>query len=118
MKSIAGFFFRTYGMTMVFATAVSCLSHSRSPLMAAYMFKTCKRDANGNFIEKKPNLYNRIMAVFPKTMDKARILPPYAFFRAFPPGVIVQIVLLVAVIYFTFFMVKEPHVSGTDAEER
>src|SRR5574344_13843 len=108
MKSIAGSMFRTYGMTMVFATAVSLLiTFTLTPLMAAYMFKARKRDADGNFIEKKPNLYSRIMGVFPKAMNKARDLYIRSLsFALSRPGVIVQFVALIAVIYFTFFMVK------------
>lgn len=44
MKSIVGIFFKTYGMTMVFATVVSLLvTFTLTPLMAAYLFKGKRR---------------------------------------------------------------------------
>jgi len=52
MKSIAGIFFRTFGLTMVFATFVSLLvTFTLTPLMAAYLFKGKKKDEFGNIIE-------------------------------------------------------------------
>ena len=75
MKSIAGIFFRTFGMTMVFATVVSLLiTFTLTPLMAAYLFKGKKKDENGNIIEEKPGCFAMIMNVFPTIMKGIRFI--------------------------------------------
>ncbi|MCQ2060262.1 MAG: efflux RND transporter permease subunit [Fibrobacter sp.] len=108
MKSIVGIFFRTYGMTMVFATFVSLLvTFTLTPLMAAYLFKGKKRDENGNIVEEKPGIIERITSFFPKILNGVRFLYLKTLsFCLSIPGVIFQVVALVAMLYFVGFMAK------------
>ena len=96
MKSVAGIFFRTYGLTMVFATFVSLLvTFTLTPLMAAYLFKGRKKDANGNLIEEKPTFFSRIAGIFPAIMNGIRFvyLKTLSFCLSVP-GVIFQVLAL------------------------
>lgn len=106
MKSIVGIFFRTYGMTMVFATFVSLLvTFTLTPLMAAYLFKGKKKDENGNIIEEKPGIIERITSFFPKCLNGIRwiYLKTLSFCLSIP-GVIFQVGALVAMIYGVYIM--------------
>jgi len=112
MKSIAGVFFKTYGMTMVFATVVSLLiTFTLTPLMAAYLFKGKKKDENGNIIEEKPGfigrIYGTVMGIFPACMKGIRFiyLKTLSFCLSIP-GVLFQIAAFVAIIYFVGIMAK------------
>lgn len=106
MKSIAGIFFKTYGMTMVFATLVSLLvTFTLTPLMAAYLFKGKKFDENGNVIEEKHNIivriFSAIMGIFPKCMNAVRFvyLKTLSFALSIP-GVFIQVGGLIALVMF------------------
>jgi HAE1 family hydrophobic/amphiphilic exporter-1 len=108
MKSIAGIFFRTFGLTMVFATFVSLLvTFTLTPLMAAYLFKGKKKDENGNIIEEKPSIIGRILALFPKALNGFRFvyLKTLSFCLSIP-GVLFQVVALVAGIFFVGVLAK------------
>ena len=108
MKSIAGIFFRTFGLTMVFATFVSLLvTFTLTPLMAAYLFKGKKRDANGNIIEEKPTLISRFLGLFPKALNGIRFvyLKTLSFCLSVP-GVLFQVVALAAGIFFVGLLAK------------
>lgn len=108
MKSIVGIFFKTYGMTMVFATVVSLIiTFTLTPLMAAYLFKGKKKDENGNIIEEKPSIFARILGVFPLVLNGIRFiyLKTLSFCLSIP-GVIFQVAALIAMIYFVGFMAK------------
>ncbi len=110
MKSIAGVFFRTYGLTMVFATLVSLLvTFTLTPLMAAYLFKGKKRDENGNIIEEKHNIivrvydatFGRLLGLFPLMMKGVRFVYIKTLsFALSIPGFLLQIVGLGALIVF------------------
>ncbi|MDO4947054.1 MAG: efflux RND transporter permease subunit [Fibrobacter sp.] len=112
MKSIVGIFFKTYGMTMVFATVVSLLiTFTLTPLMAAYLFKGKKRDENGNIIEEKPGIIGRffgaIMGIFPAIMNGVRFIYLKTLSFALSIfGVIFQVGALVAMVMFVGYMVK------------
>ena len=108
MKSIAGIFFRTFGLTMVFATFVSLLvTFTLTPLMAAYLFKGKKKDENGNIIEEKPGIISRILGLFPKFLNGIRFiyLKTLSFCLSIP-GVLFQVVALVAGIFFVGVLAK------------
>lgn len=108
MKSIAGIFFRTFGLTMVFATFVSLLvTFTLTPLMAAYLFKGKKKDENGNIIEEKPSILDRILSLFPKALNGIRFvyLKTLSFCLSVP-GVIFQVVALGAGIFFVGVLAK------------
>ncbi len=108
MKSIAGIFFRTFGLTMVFATFVSLLvTFTLTPLMAAYLFKGKKKDENGNIIEEKPSILDRILSLFPKALNGIRFvyLKTLSFCLSVP-GVIFQVVALGAGIFFVSVLAK------------
>ena len=108
MKSIAGIFFRTFGLTMVFATFVSLLvTFTLTPLMAAYLFKGKKKDENGNIIEEKPGIILRILGLFPKALNGIRFvyLKTLSFCLSIP-GVLFQVVALVAGIFFVGVLAK------------
>ena len=108
MKSIAGIFFRTFGLTMVFATFVSLLvTFTLTPLMAAYLFKGKKKDENGNIIEEKPGIISRILGLFPKALNGIRFvyLKTLSFCLSVP-GVIFQVVALGAGIFFVGVLAK------------
>ncbi len=108
MKSIVGIFFKTYGMTMVFATVVSLvITFTLTPLMAAYLFKGKKKDENGNIIEEKPGIIARIMSIFPTCLNGIRFiyLKTLGFCLSIP-GVIFQVGALVAMVYFVGYMAK------------
>lgn len=108
MKSIAGIFFRTFGLTMVFATFVSLLvTFTLTPLMAAYLFKGKKKDENGNIIEEKPSILDRIFSLFPKALNGFRFvyLKTLSFCLSVP-GVIFQVVALGAGIFFVGVLAK------------
>lgn len=108
MKSIAGIFFRTFGLTMVFATFVSLLvTFTLTPLMAAYLFKGKKKDENGNIIEEKPGIISRILGLFPKALNGIRFvyLKTLSFCLSIP-GVLFQVVALVAGIIFVGVLAK------------
>ena len=108
MKSIAGIFFRTFGLTMVFATFVSLLvTFTLTPLMAAYLFKGKKKDENGNIIEEKPSILDRILSLFPKALNGIRFvyLKTLSFCLSVP-GVLFQVVALGAGIFFVGVLAK------------
>lgn len=108
MKSIVGIFFKTYGMTMVFATVVSLLvTFTLTPLMAAYLFKGKKKDEFGNIIEEKPGIIQRITSFFPMCLNGVRFiyLKTLSFCLSIP-GVIFQVLALGAMIYFVGYMAK------------
>ena len=108
MKSIAGIFFRTFGLTMVFATFVSLLvTFTLTPLMAAYLFKGKKKDENGNIIEEKPSLISRFLGIFPKALNGIRFvyLKTLSFCLSVP-GVLFQVVALLATIFLVGVMAK------------
>lgn len=70
MKSTAGSMFRSFGLTMVFATFVSLLTtFTLTPLMAAYLFKGRERDANGELLPEKKSILGKIIGVFPWTLN-------------------------------------------------
>ncbi len=103
MKSIAGQFFRNYGLTVVFATVVSLLiTFTLTPLMAAYLFKGKKKDANGNIIEEKKSIIAKLLNLFPTVLNGFRFvyLKTLSFALSIP-GVIVQFLALVAIIFGT-----------------
>lgn len=108
MKSIAGIFFRTFGLTMVFATFVSLLvTFSLTPLMAAYLFKGKKKDEFGNIIEEKPGIIASALGIFPKVLNGVRFvyLKTLSFCLSIP-GVIFQVLALVGTIAFVGFLAK------------
>ena len=108
MKSIAGIFFRTFGLTMVFATFVSLLvTFTLTPLMAAYLFKGKKKDENGKIIEEKPSIVSRILGLFPKMLNGFRFvyLKTLSFCLSVP-GVLFQVVALGAGIFFVGILAK------------
>ncbi|MCQ2062786.1 MAG: efflux RND transporter permease subunit [Fibrobacter sp.] len=108
MKSIVGIFFKTYGMTMVFATFVSLLvTFTLTPLMAAYLFKGKKKDENGNIIEEKPGIFERITGFFPLCMNGIRFvyLKTLSFCLSIP-GVLFQVLALVGMLAFVGFLAK------------
>ena len=106
MKSIAGIFFRTFGLTMVFATLVSLLAtFTLTPLLAAYLFKGKKKDENGNIIEEKPSVVGRILGLFPTALNGIRFvyLKTLSFCLSIP-GVLFQVVALIAMLLFVGYM--------------
>ena len=108
MKSIVGIFFRTFGMTMVFATFVSLLvTFTLTPLMAAYLFKGKKKDENGNIIEEKPGFIGSLLGLFPKALNGVRFvyLKMLGFCLSIP-GVIFQVLALAATLYFVGTLAK------------
>jgi len=108
MKSIAGIFFRTFGLTMVFATFVSLLvTFTLTPLMAAYLFKGKKKDEFGNIIEEKPGIIASALGIFPKVLNGVRFiyLKTLSFCLSIP-GVIFQVAALVGTIMFVGFLAK------------
>ncbi len=109
MKSIAGIFFREYGMTMVFATFVSLLvTFTLTPLMAAYLFKGKKRNADGSFVEEKQSIVGKLLGLFPKAMNAFRVIYLKTLsFALSIPGVIFQAIALVAIIFATFILVTK-----------
>ena len=108
MKSIAGIFFRTFGMTMVFATFVSLLiTFTLTPLMAAYLFKGKKKDENGNIIEEKPGCFGMIMNIFPTIMNGIRFVYVKTLsFCLSILGVFVQIGAFLALLWFVGMTAK------------
>lgn len=108
MKSIVGIFFKTYGMTMVFATFVSLLvTFTLTPLMAAYLFKGKKKDENGNVIEEKPGIIERITHFFPLCLNGIRFIYLKTLsFCLSVPGFFFQVIAMVALIGFVGFMAK------------
>ena len=108
MKSIAGIFFRTFGLTMVFATFVSLLvTFTLTPLMAAYLFKGVKKDENGNIIEGHRTIGEKIFGIFPAFLNGVRFvyLKTLSFCLSIP-GVIFQVAALVGTIMFVGFLAK------------
>jgi HAE1 family hydrophobic/amphiphilic exporter-1 len=108
MKSIAGIFFRTFGLTMVFATFVSLLvTFTLTPLMAAYLFKGKKLDENGNVIEGQHTIGEKLFGIFPKVLNGIRFvyLKTLSFCLSVP-GVLFQVAALVATIFFVGAMAK------------
>ena len=106
MKSIAGIFFRTFGLTMVFATLVSLLAtFTLTPLLAAYLFKGKKKDENGNIIEEKPSVVGRILGLFPTALNGIRFvyLKTLSFCLSIP-GVLFQVLALIAMLLFVGYM--------------
>ncbi|MBR4915980.1 MAG: efflux RND transporter permease subunit [Fibrobacter sp.] len=106
MKSIVGIFFRTYGMTMVFATVVSLLvTFTLTPLMAAYLFKGKKKDENGNIIEEKPSIVERLTSFFPLILNGIRFvyLKTLSFCLSVP-GFFAQLIGMAALLAFVAFM--------------
>jgi HAE1 family hydrophobic/amphiphilic exporter-1 len=109
MQSVAGVMFRSFGLTMVFATFVSLLvTFTLTPLMAAYLYKGRKRNADGTFVEPKENIISKLLSIFPKGMDLIRSLYlstlKFALSRV---GVVVQILAVLGVILFTAFMAMQ-----------
>jgi hydrophobic/amphiphilic exporter-1 (mainly G- bacteria), HAE1 family len=109
MKSVAGTFFRNYGLTMVFATVVSLLlTFTLTPLMAAYLYKGKKKDADGNIIEQKPSIFDKMFSIFPKMVDKTRnVYLKTLSFALSIPGVIFQALVLVGLIFGTYLLVTK-----------
>ena len=108
MKSIAGIFFRTFGLTMVFATFVSLLvTFTLTPLMAAYLFKGKKKDEFGNIIEEKPGIIASALGIFPKILNGIRFiyLKTLSFCLSIP-GVIFQVLALMGTIAVVGFLAK------------
>ena len=108
MKSIAGIFFRTFGLTMVFATFVSLLvTFTLTPLMAAYLFKGKKIDENGNIIEGQRSIGEKLFGIFPKVLNGIRFvyLKTLSFCLSVP-GVLFQGAALIAGIFFVGFLAK------------
>lgn len=108
MKSIAGIFFRTFGLTMVFATFVSLLvTFTLTPLMAAYLFKGKKKDEFGNIIEEKPGIIASALGIFPKILNGVRFvyLKTLSFCLSIP-GVIFQVLALMGTIAVVGFLAK------------
>ena len=101
MKSIAGIFFRTFGLTMVFATFVSLLvTFTLTPLMAAYLFKGKKKDEFGNVIEDKRSIGETIFGVFPMIMNGIRFIYLKTLsFCLSRLGVLFQVAALVGMIF-------------------
>ena len=109
MKSVMGSFFRYYGLTMVFATVVSLLlTFTLTPLMAAYLFKGKKKNADGTIMETKPSILDRVLGIFPKIINffRAIYLKTLSFALSIP-GVLFQIIVLVGLIYGTFMLVTK-----------
>jgi HAE1 family hydrophobic/amphiphilic exporter-1 len=108
MKSIAGIFFRTFGLTMVFATFVSLLvTFTLTPLMAAYLFKGKKKDEFGNIIESKRSIGEIIFGVFPMIMNGIRFIYLKTLsFCLSVPGVLFQVAALVGMIVFVGGLAK------------
>ena len=106
MKSIVGIFFRTFGMTMVFATVVSLLvTFTLTPLMAAYLFKGKKKDADGNLIEGNHTIGEKLFSIFPSALNILRsIYLKTLSFCLSVPGVIFQVFALVAMVMFVGYM--------------
>ena len=108
MKSIVGIFFRTFGMTMVFATFVSLLvTFTLTPLMAAYLFKGKKKDENGNIIEEKPGIIESALGIFPKILNGFRFV--YLKMLGFclsVPGVLLQVIALGLTLYGVGMLAK------------
>lgn len=108
MKSIVGIFFRTFGLTMVFATFVSLLvTFTLTPLMAAYLFKGKKKDEFGNIIEEKPGIIASALGIFPKILNGIRFiyLKTLSFCLSIP-GVIFQVLALMGTIAVVGFLAK------------
>ena len=106
MKSIVGIFFKTYGMTMVFATVVSLLvTFTLTPLMAAYLFKGKKKDEFGNIIESKPSIVERLTSFFPMILNGIRFvyLKTLSFCLSVP-GFFAQLIGMIALLAFVIFM--------------
>ena len=106
MKSIVGIFFRTFGMTMVFATVVSLLiTFTLTPLMAAYLFKGKKKDENGNIIEDKPGIIERLTGFFPMILNGIRFIYLKTLgFCLSVPGFFAQLFGMAALLAFVIFM--------------
>lgn len=104
MKSIAGSMFKSFGLTMVFATFVSLLiTFTLTPLMAAYMFKARKRDANGELIPEKKSILGKFFGIFPMLL--ALVQKAYMGTLKFclsKFGFVVQMGALVALLLFTY----------------
>ena len=109
MKSIAGSFFRNYGLTMVFATVVSLLlTFTLTPLMAAYLFKGKKKNPDGTFAEEKKGIVSKIFGIFPMFINWMRnIYLKTLSFALSIPGVIFQTLVLIALIGGTFLLVTK-----------
>lgn len=120
MKSVAGVFFRTYGMTMVFATLVSLLvTFTLTPLMAAYLFKPKSNgpvDYSDTFILFRPIKWllhfitvflEKALSIFPWMMNLVRFvyLKTLSFALSIF-GVIVQVGGLLALLVFVFGLAK------------
>src|SRR5574344_583389 len=103
MQSVAGVMFRSLGLTMVFATFVSLLvTFTLTPLMAAYLYKGRKRNADGTFVEPKENIISKLLSIFPKIMDLIRSLYLKTLsFCLSRVGVVVQVFSVLGVIVFT-----------------
>ena len=108
MKSIAGIFFRTFGLTMVFATFVSLLvTFTLTPLMAAYLFKGKKKDEFGNVIEGKRTIGEIIFGVFPMIMNGIRFIYLKTLsFCLSRLGVLFQVAALVGMIFVVGSLAK------------
>lgn len=106
MKSIVGIFFKTYGMTMVFATVVSLLvTFTLTPLMAAYLFKGKKKDENGNIIDEKPGIVERLTSFFPWVLNGIRFVYLKTLgFCLSVPGFFAQLLGMGALLAFVAFM--------------
>lgn len=104
MKSIAGSMFKSFGLTMVFATFVSLLiTFTLTPLMAAYLFKARKRDANGELIPEKKNILSKLFSIFPMVLSFIQKLYIGSLkFCLSKFGFVVQIGALAALLFFTY----------------
>ncbi|MDR1760138.1 MAG: efflux RND transporter permease subunit [Fibrobacter sp.] len=103
MKSVAGIMFRSYGLTMVYATFVSLLiTFTLTPLMAAYLFKAKKMNEDGTPVKPKVTLFKKIADIFPKTLlfIQNLYLRSLAFCLS-RVGTIVQVLIVGALIILT-----------------
>lgn len=109
MHSIAGVIFKSFGLTMVFATFVSLLvTFTLTPMMAAYLFKARKKDAEGNLIETKQNAFVNFFKVLPRIVNMLRDLYLKSLkFALSRIGVVFQVVVLLAVVVFIGFLTKQ-----------
>lgn len=109
MHSIAGVMFRSFGLTMVFATVVSLLvTFTLTPMMAAYLFKARKKNPDGSFFEPQKNTFSKIIGIFPKGMNLVRSAYlktlKFALTRV---GVVVQVLALLGIIGFTILIATQ-----------
>lgn len=109
MKSIAGVMFRSFGLTMVFATVVSLVvTFTLTPLMAAYLFKARKKNADGTFVTPKRNIVSQLLTIFPKGLKLIRTIYLKTLeFSLSKLGVLVQVLAVGFVLVVTFIMASQ-----------